>query len=130
MGGRGTSCPRNGRQHSHIIDIQILIYMNRGESKLSFGVIFISSSEYILAERVAESRQAPSPKYFSERMRTKNRIQDIRKNFSRTFFSRTGFRIRPVKCDGRRTRLPHVSSRPVLNNIIASQPIQQRTTPK
>jgi hypothetical protein len=33
----------------------------------------------------------------------------------RTFFSRTGFRIRPVKCDGRRARLPHVSNRPVLH---------------
>jgi hypothetical protein len=65
--GPGSVMPRNGRQHSQIIDMQLCIYLNRGESKLSFGVIFIIISLDIHAEiALAESRRAPSPEYFPE----------------------------------------------------------------
>jgi hypothetical protein len=41
------------------------IFLNRGESKLSLGVIFIISSLDTRAEIVlAESRRAPSPEHF------------------------------------------------------------------
>ena len=42
--GPGTLCVRNERQHLHNIDFQVFIYLNRGASKLSFGISHVQSS--------------------------------------------------------------------------------------